>query len=75
MNDALPFRGAHFYFHQENLMPKLSQLSSIVNGEIPVVLIFVENDQPKRFEVAKPEEAVAMLAVVEVINETKQEKG
>jgi hypothetical protein len=53
-------------------MPKLSQLSSIINGEIPVVLIYVENNQPKRFEVAKPEEAAAMLAVVEVINETNQ---
>lgn len=61
-----------FYFHQENLLPKLSQLSSIINGEIPVVLIYIENNQPKRFEVAKPEEAAAMLAVVEVINEVKQ---
>jgi len=61
-----------FYFSQENLMPKLSQLSSIINGEIPVVLIYIENNQPKRFEVAKPEEAAAMLAVVEVINEAKQ---
>jgi hypothetical protein len=64
-----------FYFPQENIMPKLSQLSSIVNGEIPVVLIFVENDQPKRFEVAKPEEAAAMLAVVEFINEKQSGQG
>ena len=56
-------------------MPKLSQLSSIINGEIPVVLIYIENNQPKRFEVAKPEEAAAMLAVVEVINENKEERG
>ncbi len=53
-------------------MPKLSQLSSILNGEIPVVLIYVEEDHPKRFEVAKPEEAAAMLAVIEVINEKQQ---
>jgi len=64
-----------FIFSQENIMPKLSQLSSIINGEIPVVLIYIENNQPKRFEVAKPEEAAAMLAVVEIINETKQEQG
>ena len=56
-------------------MPKLSQLASIINGEIPVVLVYIENDRPKRFEVAKPEEAAAMLAVVEVINETEQGKG
>ena len=53
-------------------MPKLSQLASILNGEIPVVLVYVENDRPKRFEVAKPEEAAAMLAVIEVLNEKKQ---
>jgi len=63
-----------FYFHQENIMPKLSQLSSILNGEIPVVLIYIENNQPKRFEVARPEQAAAMLAVVEVINETTREQ-
>lgn len=56
-------------------MPKLSQLASILNGDIPVVLIYLENDRPKRFEVAKPEEAAAMLAVVEVINETEQGQG
>jgi hypothetical protein len=60
-----------FYFHQENAMPKLSQLASILNGEIPVVLIYVENDRPKRYEVAKPDDAAAMLAVIEVINEKK----
>jgi hypothetical protein len=64
-----------FYFSQENIMPKLSQLASILNGEIPVVLIYVENDRPKCFEVAKPEEAAAMLAVVEVINDNKQGQG
>jgi hypothetical protein len=64
-----------FYFSQENIMPKLSQLASILNGDIPVVLIYLENDRPKRFEVAKPEEAAAMLAVVEVINETEQGQG
>ncbi len=56
-------------------MPKLSQLASILNGEIPVVLIYLENDRPKCFEVAKPEEAAAMLAVVEVINDNKQGQG
>lgn len=56
-------------------MPKLSQLSSILNGEIPVVLIYIEDNQPKRFEVAKPEEAAAVLAVVEVINDTEQGQG
>jgi hypothetical protein len=72
MNDALPFRGAHFLFPQENFMPQLSQLASILNGEIPVVLIYVENDRPKRYEVARPEDAAAMLAVIEVINEKKK---
>lgn len=56
-------------------MPKLSQLSSILNGEIPVVLIYIEDNQPKRFEVAKPEEAAAVLAVVEVINDNDQGQG
>ena len=48
-------------------MPKLSQLASILNGEIPVVLIYIEKDIPKSFEVAKPEEASAMLAAIEVM--------
>jgi hypothetical protein len=69
--------GSAFFipFNQENIMPKLSQLSSILNGEIPVVLIYIEDNQPKRFEVAKPEEAAAVLAVVEVINDTEQGQG
>ena len=54
-------------------MPKLSQLTSILNGEIPVVLIFIEKDIPKSFEIAKPDEAVAMLATIEVFN--SEEKG
>ncbi len=54
-------------------MPKLSQLASILNGEIPIVLIFVKDKRPERCEVAKPEEAAAMLAAIEVINE--KEKG
>ncbi len=55
-------------------MPKLSQLASILNGEIPVVLIYIEKDQPKRYELAKPEEAAAMLAVIEVMNEKPKGK-
>ena len=54
-------------------MPKLSQLASILNGEIPIVLIFVKDKKPERYEVAKPEEAAAMLAAIEIINE--KEKG
>jgi len=53
-------------------MPKISQLASILNGEIPVVLIYLEHDTPKRFEFAEPDEATAMLAVIEAINEQKK---
>lgn len=51
---------------------KLSALASVLNGEIPVVLIYVKDEQPERYELAKPDEAAAMLAVIEVLNEKKK---
>ena len=51
---------------------KLSSLASVLNGEIPVVLIYVKDEQPERYELAKPDEAAAMLAVIEVMNEKKK---
>ena len=56
-------------------MPKLSQLASILNGEIPVILIYLKENVPINFEVAEPEKAAAMLATIEVINEQKKERG
>jgi hypothetical protein len=53
-------------------MPKLSQLASILNGEIPVVLVYVENDHPKRYKLAKPEEASAILSIIEMLNAEKK---
>ncbi len=53
-------------------MPKLSKLASILNGEIPVVVVYVEDKLPKRYEVAKPEEASALLATIEVLNQKKK---
>ena len=55
-------------------MTKLSQLASILNGQIPVVLIYLEKDMPKSFELAKPEEASALLATIEVMLESKKSR-
>ena len=56
-------------------MTKLSQLTSILNGQIPVVLIYLEKDMPKNFEIARPEEASALLATIEVMLESKKNRG
>ena len=45
-------------------MSKFSQLAFIFNVEIPI-----------NFNIINPEEAAAMLATIEVINEQKKEQG
>ena len=56
-------------------MPKLSQLVSILNGEIPVVLIYIKEDVPINFEVAEPAEASVLLATIETMKEQKKGRG
>lgn len=52
----------------------VSQLSSILKGEIPVVLIYLENNVPRQFEFASPETASSMLAAIEASNQLKEGK-
>lgn len=49
----------------------VSQLTSILKGEIPVVLVYLENNVPKQFEFASPETASSMLAVIDASNQRK----
>jgi hypothetical protein len=51
---------------------KLSQLASIRNGEIPVVLVYFADDAPKDYRLASPEEAASFLAMVEYIRDVTQ---
>lgn len=51
---------------------KLSQLASIRNGEMPVVLVYFADDAPKDYKLASPEEAASFLAMVEYIRDFTQ---
>ena len=51
--------------------PPVSQLTSILKGEIPVVLIYLENNVPRQFEFATPEIASSLLAAIEASNQRK----
>ena len=46
--------------------PPVSQLTSILKGEIPVVLIYLENNVPRQFEFVSPETASSLLAAIEL---------
>jgi hypothetical protein len=51
---------------------KLSQLASIRNGEIPVVLVYFAGDAPQDYKLASPEEAASFLAMVEYMRDFTQ---
>ncbi|MBS4060962.1 MAG: hypothetical protein KG029_11235 [Bacteroidetes bacterium] len=44
---------------------KLSQMASIRNGEIPVVVVYVRDNLPSEYQLVAPEEAVVTLAAIE----------
>jgi hypothetical protein len=44
---------------------KLSQMASIRNGEIPVVVVYVRDNLPSEYQLVAPEEAVITLAAIE----------
>jgi hypothetical protein len=44
---------------------KLSQMTSIRNGEIPVVVVYVRDNLPSEYQLVAPEEAVLTLAAIE----------
>jgi hypothetical protein len=52
--------------------PKLSTLSSIRNGEIPVVVIYLAaNRVPLYYQLLDPLEAIVTLATVERLRDTR----
>lgn len=44
---------------------KLSQMTSIRNGEIPVVVVYVRDNVPSEYQLVAPEEAIVTLAAIE----------
>jgi len=50
---------------------KLSKIASIVNGEIPVVVIYVKaNNTPSEYKILSPDEAILTLAAIERLRDT-----
>jgi len=50
---------------------KLSKMASIVNGEIPVVVIYVRaNNTPSEYKILSPDEAILTLAAIERLRDT-----
>lgn len=49
---------------------KLSQMASIRNGEIPVVVVYFQpSGAPREYKLLGPEEAVELLVVIERLKE------
>jgi hypothetical protein len=52
---------------------KLSTMASIINGEIPVVVIYVKpNNTPSEYKMLSPDEAILTLAAIERLRDTRQ---
>jgi hypothetical protein len=52
---------------------KLSTMASIINGEIPVVVIYVKpNNIPSEYKILSPDEAILTLAAIERLRDTRQ---
>lgn len=50
---------------------KLSKMASIINGEIPVVIIYVKpNNTPSEYKILSPDEAILTLAAIERLQDT-----
>lgn len=55
---------------------KLSQMTSIRNGEIPVVVVFFTPDgTPSEYKLLPPDEAIETLAVIERLRDLALAKG
>lgn len=51
----------------------LSKMASIINGEIPVVVIYVKpNNTPSEYKILSPDEAILTLAAIERLRDTRQ---
>ena len=44
---------------------KLSQMASIRNGEIPVVVVYIREHAPRDYKLVSPDEAILLLATIE----------
>lgn len=44
---------------------KLSQMASIRNGEIPVVIVYVRDNTPSEYKLVAPDEAIVTMAAIE----------
>jgi hypothetical protein len=49
--------------------PKMSQMASIRNGEIPVILVYVKDQVPQNYKMVPPEEAERVLALIEFMQD------
>ena len=49
--------------------PKLSQMSSVRNGEIPVILVFVRDQMPQNYKMVTPKEAEEILSLIEFMQD------
>ncbi|MDX9991590.1 MAG: hypothetical protein RBS68_06015 [Anaerolineales bacterium] len=49
--------------------PKMSQLASIRNGEIPVVIVYLNDNVPLNYKMVAPQEAIELLAFVEYLRD------
>lgn len=48
---------------------KLSQMASVRNGEIPVILVYVRDQVPQNYKLVTPEEAAEVLTVIEFMRD------
>jgi hypothetical protein len=48
---------------------KLSQMASVRNGEIPVILVFVRDQVPQNYKLVPPEEAIPVLSLIEFMRD------
>jgi hypothetical protein len=49
--------------------PKVSQMSSVRNGEIPVILVFVRDQMPQNYKMVTPKEAEEILSLIEFMQD------
>jgi len=48
---------------------QLSRLTSVRNGEVPVILIFVKDQTPQNYKLVTPDEAQEVLALIEFMRD------